>query len=154
MTAAKPRREERILIVDDDPRVCWSLGRYLTRAGYGVCACGDGVEAIELLKHQDHDLVVTDIQLPKLNGLALLEWIRDRRPAVKVIVITAFGSASVRHASIKTGAYHYLEKPVDPELLLRIIQSLEENKIDDGLRAAWGRSSSPPTSRPPRRAQP
>jgi CheY-like chemotaxis protein len=125
-------RKESILLVDDDPEVVWALGRYFTRAGFPVTTCGDGEEAIALLEAGDFDTVITDIQMPRLNGLALVDWLRANRAGTRVVVITAFGGPSIRHLSIKKGAILYLEKPVDPDLLAEALLSSKEETAFSG----------------------
>ncbi len=125
-------RKDSILLVDDDPEVVWALGRYFTRAGFPVTACGDGEEAISLLKSKQFDTVITDIQMPRLNGLALVEWLRANRTGTRVVVMTAFGGPSIRHLSIKKGAILYLEKPVDPELLAEALSCSREESAFSG----------------------
>jgi CheY-like chemotaxis protein len=125
-------RKDSILLVDDDPEVVWALGRYFTRAGFTVTTCGDGAEAISLLRSQDFETVITDIQMPRLNGLALVDWLRENRAGTKVVVMTAFGGPSIRHLSIKKGAILYLEKPVDPDLLAEALFSSNEETAFSG----------------------
>jgi CheY-like chemotaxis protein len=125
-------RKDSILLVDDDPEVAWALGRYFTRAGFAVTTCGDGEEAISLLESEVFDSVITDIQMPRLNGLALVDWLRANQPGVRVVVITAFGGPSIRHLSIRKGAILYLEKPVDPDLLAEALFSSREEKAFSG----------------------
>jgi len=115
--------KKRLLLVDDDADVVWGIGRYLTRRGFGVVTCGDGAEAVDLLTSEVFEAVVTDIQMPGLNGLALIEWINQNRPGTRVIVMTAFGSPSVQEVVKRKGAVLYLEKPVDPDLLVRVIEN-------------------------------
>jgi CheY-like chemotaxis protein len=115
--------KSRILLVDDDPAVAWSLGKYLTRIGLSVVTSGDGEEALQLLQREHFDALVTDIQMPRLNGLALIEWVRQHRPDLAVVAITGFGSASVQDVALRRGAVLYLEKPVDPSLLAEILKS-------------------------------
>jgi CheY-like chemotaxis protein len=118
----------KVLLVDDDPGIAWGVGRYLTNNGFTVSVCGDGVEAIRVLEEETFDEVVTDVQMPRLNGLAVVEWVHRHRPQTVVIVITAFGSTAVRQASLQKGAIHYLEKPVDPHLLRDLLVSAREQK--------------------------
>jgi CheY-like chemotaxis protein len=125
-------QKDSILLVDDDPDVVWALGRYFTRAGFPVTTCGDGEEAIALLESEDFDTVITDIQMPRLNGLALVEWLRANRASTRVVVMTAFGGPSIRHLSIKKGAILYLEKPVDPDLLAEALLSSKEETAFSG----------------------
>lgn len=111
----------RVLLVDDDADIVWGLGRYLTRKGCVVTTCGDGAEALELLESRVFDAVVTDLQMPEVNGLALVEWAREHRPALRIVVITGFGSPSIAEIVKRKGAAVYLEKPIDPEILLEIV---------------------------------
>lgn len=125
-------QKDSILLVDDDPDVVWALGKYFTRAGFSVATCGDGEEAIALLGSRDFDTVITDIQMPRLNGLALVDWLRTNRARTRVVVITAFGGPSMRHLSIKKGAILYLEKPVDPDLLAEALLASKEDTAFSG----------------------
>jgi ActR/RegA family two-component response regulator len=125
-------QKDSILLVDDDAEVVWALGRYFTRAGFPVATCGDGEEAISLLESRHFDTVITDIQMPRVNGLALVDWLRSNRASTRVVVITAFGGPSIRHLSIKKGAILYLEKPVDPDLLADALSSTKEDSAFSG----------------------
>jgi ActR/RegA family two-component response regulator len=117
----------RILLVDDDPDLAWNLGRYLTAAGFLVSTCADGVDAIQQMELTDFDSLVTDIKMQEINGLALLEWVRKNRPDLQSIVISSFGSKTVRNLVLKLGAAHYLEKPLDPDLLARLLQDRKDS---------------------------
>lgn len=126
------KKRKKLLLVDDDPEVSWGLGRFLTRHGWSVVTCGDGFEAIQLLEIESYNALVTDVQMPQLNGLALLEWSKRNRPELPVIVITAFGSASVRKVCLQKGAFHYLEKPVDPGIIAELLSVLDERDSFSG----------------------
>lgn len=119
---------EKILFVDDDPEVSWALGRLLNRSGFSVVTCGDGAEAIPMLEKKSFDVLITDIQMPEINGLALLEWVRKNRPGLRVVVITAFGSPTVKELSLRKGALLYLEKPLDPDLLIQVLKEAEREE--------------------------
>lgn len=125
-------QKQSILLVDDDPEVVWALGRYFTRAGFPVTTCGDGAEAIGLLESRHFDTVITDIQLPQLNGLAVVDWLRENRSDTRAVVITAFGGPSIRNLSIAKGAILYVEKPVDPDLLAETLSSSEAETAFSG----------------------
>ncbi len=114
-------RKTSILLVDDDPDLLWGLGRCLSRAGFSVVTCGDGEEAISCLESQQVDVVITDLKMPRVNGLGVVDWVSENRRSVSVIVMTAFGNPSVRDACLSRGAVLYLEKPVDPEFLIHIL---------------------------------
>ncbi len=118
----KPTKK-RVLLVDDDPDLVWGIGRCLTRADYSVATCGDGKEAIDLMQTTDFDVLITDIQMPKINGLALIDWIHQHQPSLRIVVMTAFGSPQLRNLTLRKGAILYLEKPVDPALLIEVLNS-------------------------------
>jgi CheY-like chemotaxis protein len=125
-----------VLLVDDDHDVVWGMGRCLTRAGFQVATCSDGAEAISLLDSRPFDVLITDIRMPLVSGLALTDWVRKHQPQTKVIVMTAFGSTAMRQLSLRKGAFQYLEKPVDPEVLVEIISDVKRRgrfsgSIDD-----------------------
>ncbi len=112
----------RIILVDDDPEIAWGVGRCLTRAGCSVMTCGDGAEAIELLKSRQFDVLISDIQMPRLNGLELIEWVAKYRPDVRIMAMTAFGCPSIQQLVLKRGAIMYLEKPFDPQVLIDLFR--------------------------------
>ena len=117
----------RVLLVDDDPEIAWAVGRCLTRANCAVVTCGDGAEAINLLREKTFDVLVTDIQMPKLNGLALIEWVARHRQKIRIVAITAFGCPSVQQVVLRKGAILYLEKPFDPNILKDLILSDQDS---------------------------
>ncbi len=112
-----------VLLVDDDPELVWGIGRLLTRANCLVSACGDGLEAVELLKTKTFDMLITDVQMPRMNGLALIEWVAHHRSKIRLVVMTAFGSQSVQQIAMNKGAILYLEKPFEPKALVDIVLS-------------------------------
>ncbi|HEY8728134.1 MAG TPA: response regulator, partial [Acidothermaceae bacterium] len=128
MTTAQPDAElsasARILVVDDDPTVSDVVGRYLRRAGYDVTLVGDGLAAVEWAEHNATDLVVLDIMLPGLDGLAVCRRLRQRG-SVPVILLTALGAETDRIMGLEVGADDYVTKPFSPrELVLRVASVL------------------------------
>ena len=82
----------RILIADDDPIIVDALSMFLRRDGYEVDSCRDGSEAIEMLAAGHYALVITDVNMPRTNGLELLRTVRRHYPGVVVIVVTGYGT--------------------------------------------------------------
>lgn len=111
----------RILLVDDDPHILWGVGKFLTRSGYTVISCPDGAEAIDVLRDSNFEAMITDIQMPRLNGLALIEWALQNSPGMKIVAITAFGCNSVQKILMKQGPILYVEKPFDPKVMLDLL---------------------------------
>jgi len=113
--------EPRILIVDDEPSIRKVLAAHLARFGYATETAASGVEAIAQLNAGAYELVVSDIRMPQIDGLELLAWIREHRPGVPVILITAHGTVANAVEALKRGAYDYVTKPFDADELRQTI---------------------------------
>jgi two-component system response regulator VicR len=108
----------RVLVVDDESIVCDVLSRYLSREGFDVETAEDGEAAIEAFR--DHDLVLLDVMMPKLDGIEVLRWIRTNS-ATPVIMLTAKAAESDRVAGLNLGADDYIVKPFSPaEVVARV----------------------------------
>jgi DNA-binding NtrC family response regulator len=107
--------QSRILVVDDELLIRWSLGEALTAAGYAVVEGRDAAEARQAIRDRDHkpDLVVLDYRLPDSNDLGLLTTIRNEAPTVPVILMTAYGTAEVVKGALDLGAYRVVSKPFE-----------------------------------------
>ena len=95
---------ERILIVDDEEGMRRLLGRILTREGYDTTTAANGADALRLVASERFDLVVTDIKMPEMDGLQLLQEIRQYEPSLPVIVITAYGTIENAVQALRAGA--------------------------------------------------
>lgn len=124
MTRGGATRRGRILVVDDDAFSRTLYGDMLKEAGHQVVTVGEGADAIERLRAGGFDAVVTDIVMPDVSGLAVLEAAQSLPRPVDVVIVT--GHATVRNAvtALKTGAFDYITKPVDPEELKVAIDRL------------------------------
>ena len=121
----------RILVVDDEQRMCDSLDTLLTKAGYQVQTAGDGKKALELYGESDFDLVISDIKLPEMTGIELLQAIRKGDPNAMVILMTAYASLDTALAAINMGAYDYLMKPIEfTQLKLAAKRALEKRELE------------------------
>jgi DNA-binding NtrC family response regulator len=140
----------RILVVDDERLLHNVLDRLLSRHGMAVTSCMSAPEALEALKRERFDLVLTDFQMPEMDGLELLARIRDRYPDLPVVMIT--GLASVQHAvqAMHGGAVDYLPKPFSTdELVERLKKRLErppEAKAAPARRAAPAEAKGAPVA--------
>lgn len=111
-------REERVLVVDDEPTVRRFAARVLEADGYLVHEAGDGVEALALLQSTPVvDCVVSDVVMPRLNGVELLEALSLRHPGLPVILMSAYGSIQLGELGISAPCA-ILSKPFDPDRLL------------------------------------
>ena len=107
-----------ILVVDDDRNVCRVLKDLLERAGFEVLTAPDVDTAIPILKQQDLDLIVTDLKMPGKSGMDLLTLCHETRPAVPVIMMTAYANVEAAVTAMKKGAYDFITKPFDENELL------------------------------------
>ncbi len=122
----------RILVVDDEESIRWTLGKALEKEGYGVRAVGRGEEAISRVEGEGADLVLLDIKMPDRDGLEVLSRIKALRPDVPVIMMTAFGTMQVAVEAMKKGAYDYITKPFDlAEVVILVGRALEVKALTE-----------------------
>ena len=117
-----------VLIVDDELSIRETFQIILEEEGYGVAAAGDFFEAESLLAEQSFDVVIADIILPRVNGLALLQRVHEIDEDVPVIMITGEPDVSTAAEAVRHGAYDYIAKPVTLENLLNIVKRAAERK--------------------------
>jgi DNA-binding NtrC family response regulator len=124
-----PTEEKIVLIVDDEAILRESLGDYL-KDTYQVVTAGTGEEALELVEKQDFDILVIDVRLRGKTGLQVLREVKESKPYIKSVVITAYPSAESAVEAMKLGAIDYLAKPVAPDKLEMLIREslLEKSK--------------------------
>jgi DNA-binding NtrC family response regulator len=114
---------QRILIIDDEAAIRESLETLLSIEGYAVEMASNGEEGLDRIEQGFYDLVLLDLALPGKNGLEVLHLIRERQPALPVIMITAYGKVDNVVEAIRTGAQNFVQKPWDNEKLLADIRS-------------------------------
>jgi len=149
MTKRASKHEGTVLIVDDEEYVRDSLASLLERRGFVVRTAGSVAKALEAHSRDGVDVVVTDLSMPGRDGLDLLRTLLRDEPELPVLVLTAHGSVSSAVEAMQAGAFHYLQKPVDPdELVLLLRRALEES----GLRRELAYLRSSPDGPPKRRA--
>ncbi|MCB9594401.1 MAG: sigma-54-dependent Fis family transcriptional regulator [Sandaracinaceae bacterium] len=117
---------ERILVVEDEATLRTNLHRYLDKLGHAVTSVGDGEQALELLGGAEHDVVLTDLQLPGVDGLAVLDHARSTSPDTVVLLMTAFGTLSSAVEALRRGAHDYLLKPVSLAAVGAKVQRIAE----------------------------
>lgn len=115
-----------ILIVEDDPRVGESLRLFFKKKGYSTLLASNGKEGLHLFRQEAVDLMITDVVMPKMGGLELLEAVKGLRPETEVIVISAQGTIEKAVQAMKLGAFDFIEKPINP----RVISLLAERALE------------------------
>ncbi len=116
------RKEVRILVVDDEPLMADSLKQNLSEEGYTVDTASSGTEAIELFDRGVHHVAICDLRLGDTDGMEVLRHIKDTHPSTEVIVVTGHGTVERAVEATKAGAYWFLEKPFDFDILLPLVE--------------------------------
>ncbi|HZS35239.1 MAG TPA: sigma-54 dependent transcriptional regulator [Polyangia bacterium] len=123
MTSSAPRA----LVIDDDPAIRYALRGILEHAGLAVDEAADGQEGLDKILAGDYGLAITDLQMPRLDGLALLRALQERPgPKPKLIMITAHGSERNAADAIKAGAFDYFKKPFEMTELMAVVRRATE----------------------------
>jgi two-component system, NtrC family, response regulator AtoC len=128
-----PNLKANILVVDDEPALRLLVTAILTDDGHMVTVAASGAEALQLVQHHHYQVVITDLRMPGLSGLEVLEAVRRDDPGTAVILLTAFGSVESAVEAMRQGAAHYLLKPLanPDELRLAVRRVLEERRVTD-----------------------
>ena len=114
----------RILVVDDEENARVALSKILTHDGYEVASAGNGVEALSFLRSKDVELIITDLNMPEMNGLSFLRELNRIHPASNVIMITAYGEVESYLEAMTLGAFEYINKPVKYDELKKVINKI------------------------------
>ena len=118
----------KLLLVDDEEIVFKAVGGFLSRCGHQVATALNGNEALEEMSREVPDVVLSDIRMPEMDGLALLEVVSVRFPTVPVILITGHGDVDTAVSALQRGAYDYIRKPVKLDELVSLLERVEERK--------------------------
>jgi len=137
---------QRVLVVDDEARMRRVLEIMLQKMGHETRAANNGREALELAQHESFDLVLTDLRMPEMDGVALLDALRAQAIETPVILLTAYGTVESAVEAMKKGAYDYILRPFDVEAVERIItraltteRTRRENQfLREEVEKGWG----------------
>ncbi|HHH0247553.1 TPA: two-component system response regulator GlrR [Yersinia enterocolitica] len=127
-----PRKPANLLLVDDDPSLLKLLGMRLTSEGFNVTTAESGQEALRLLMREKIDLVISDLRMDEMDGMALFAEIQKHQPGMPVIILTAHGSIPDAVAATQQGVFSFLTKPVDRDALYKAIDAALELSIPAG----------------------
>jgi DNA-binding NtrC family response regulator len=113
----------KIMLVDDDPGFLTALTKTLAKHGYAVTTAADAAGAVEEMigRKQMFDLVITDLSMPKINGLTVLSAVKTAFPSVEVIVVTAFGDEETQEKAMRQGALAFIHKPLNSKEFFSLI---------------------------------
>jgi len=128
-TEALQDQKKKILVVDDDPYILNLLGIYISGFGHEFAAAKDGMEAMELLKKEAFDIIITDMVMPRMDGMELLKYTREYYPKTEVIVVTGHAGSFSYMDVIRAGAIDFISKPFTEDEL--------EAKLNRVLRERW-----------------
>ncbi|MEE4607814.1 MAG: response regulator [Desulfobacteraceae bacterium] len=115
-------QKKRVLVIDDERIVLDSITRILKEEDFEVDVTLSGRQGLQWAVAKDYDIVLTDLRMPDIGGMRVLRDIKRAKPAVPVVMITGFGSVKSAVQAMKLGAAEYLEKPFDPDALVKVVQ--------------------------------
>jgi len=118
----------RVLVVDDEPGLRQSLGLLLADAGYDVTAEGNGAKALERALAESFDVVLCDVRMPEMDGIAFLRAYKGRGGNALVVMMSAYGGEEAALAAMKDGAYDYIPKPFRPDEVILTLRKAEERE--------------------------
>ena len=127
---------DRILIVDDEKLICSVLARRLNMEGYFCVMAHNGREALNHFYTDAISLIISDIKMPEIDGIEFLKRVKEMNPKMTVIMMTAYPEIDVAVDAMRAGAYDFITKPVDLDLVvLRVKKALEKKKLEEELEA-------------------
>ena len=115
---------KRILVVDDEDNARVALSKILTHDGYDVASASNGLEALNYLRSNEVELIITDLNMPEMNGLNFLRMLNREHPASNVIMVTAYGEVESYLEAMTLGAFEYINKPVKYDDLKKVINKI------------------------------
>ena len=128
--------KKQVLIVDDEPNLRKILSAQLTRDGYDVMIAEDGEQGLSMLREHHIDMVITDLKMPKVDGMTLLKEALREDPELPVVMITAHGTVDTAVEALKSGAFDYLTKPFDKDEVRQIVAKALKTKELAGTEAS------------------
>ena len=133
MNSIKNNSDKKVLIVDDEIEMRIALETTLKREGYDLTLAENGVQALERLNEKTFNLVLTDVKMPKMNGIELLKILKKQSPKTVAIMMTAYGDIDNAVETMKAGAFDYLLKPFSAEILLATVNRAFLSDTSSGI---------------------
>lgn len=123
--------KQNVLIVDDEPDIRSLVQDILSDLSVSFSQATNGAEALSLIANNDFDLILSDYNMPRMDGLEMLKMLREKRADAMVIWLTGRGSQALHEDALSHGAFEYLEKPIDPKILRSAVKTALK------LRGGW-----------------
>ena len=117
-----PTKRDTILVIDDEPDICELFEQVLGAEGYAVLSAHNGLEGVERNTEKNPDVIILDLNMPKMDGVATLKSIRQTDPEVAVIILTGYGSAATIRDVLDLNVYEYIAKPFENETMRRVVK--------------------------------
>jgi DNA-binding NtrC family response regulator len=137
MNASKrTTRTGQVLVVDDNTRARQSMADVLRAAGHEVQACASAIEALKQVEKCGFEVIITDLQMPGMNGLEFIRTLEERKVDAQVVMVTAFASVSSAVEAMRHGAFDYIEKPFDVEQLEQLVDRALQQAEQEGKRSS------------------
>src|SRR3954469_22766224 len=136
--------KKQVLIVDDEPNLRKILAAQLSRDGYDVLTADDGEQGLSMLREHHIDMVITDLKMPKVDGMTLLREALREEPDLPIVMITAHGTVDTAVEALKLGAFDYLTKPFDKDEVRQVVAKALKTKELSGAEATTGVPFAPP----------
>jgi CheY-like chemotaxis protein len=111
------------MVVDDEQNIREIISEFLQEVGYSVTLAVDGLDALDKVAYEQFDLYIIDVYMPRMGGLDLITKLKEIQPLAVIIVTTGYSSIDIAIKAIRTGAYHYLTKPIQADELLKVVES-------------------------------
>ncbi len=122
----------KIMVVDDEQNIREIISEFLKEMGYTVTLAVDGLDALDKVQYEQYELYIVDVYMPRMNGLEFLVKLKELQPLAVVIITTGYSSIDVAIKAIRSGAYHYLTKPIQAEELMKVVESGLKHSADLG----------------------
>lgn len=113
--------DKKILVVDDEILLCWSLKKKLEKLGFAVATADSGEKAVEILKKQKFDALITDLRLPGIDGFSLAKSAINLSPDIKMFMISAFGDEEAKRRSETNNIKRFFDKPFDLDEFSKLV---------------------------------
>jgi len=128
--------EDRILVVDDEEMICSIFARRLIKEGYACVTASNGREALRYFLKDPFSLIISDIKMPEMDGIELLKRVKATNPKMMMIMVTAYPDIDLAVEAMRLGAYDFIVKPADLDLMiLSVKKALEKKRLEDEISA-------------------